>query len=109
MAYLDNHAPHQIYDWQRIAGAKLLIHIWGEGAPPPYLSLANIEKIRKMRTDAGRSAEFEVTVGGRVTSVDDVKRYEDAGVTRILASAYTNPREAKEGIARFGEEIIAKL
>jgi len=51
----------------------------------------NLATIRKLRADAGRSGPFEVTMGGGVTSVDDVRRYEDAGVTRLLS--FVNRRD----------------
>jgi probable F420-dependent oxidoreductase len=69
----------------------------------------NLETIQKMRADAGRTGPFEVTMSGRIQSVDDVRRYEDAGVTRLFVTPFTNPREAAEGYQRFGEEIIAKV
>ena len=62
-----------------------------------------------MRADAGREGPFQVTLGARVASVDDVKRYEDAGATRLLVFPVTNPRETAEGFRRFSDEIIAKL
>jgi probable F420-dependent oxidoreductase len=69
----------------------------------------NLELIQRMRADAGRTGPFEVTMSGRVETVDDVRRYEDAGVTRLFVMPYSHPREAAEGFKRFGEEIIGKL
>jgi probable F420-dependent oxidoreductase len=69
----------------------------------------NLKRIHEMRADAGRTGPFQVTMGARVQSVDDAKRYEEAGATRLLVTPFTNPREAAEGFARFGDEIIAKL
>jgi hypothetical protein len=62
-----------------------------------------------MRASAGRTGDFQVTLGAQVRSVDDVRRWEDAGATRLLVTPFTSPREAAEGFQRFGEEIIAKL
>lgn len=85
----------------------------GDGWIPMQQSLetlpGNLAQIDKMRSERGRSGPFQVTVGARVTSVDDVRRYEDAGATRLLVTPFTNPREASEGFRRFGDEIIAKL
>jgi probable F420-dependent oxidoreductase len=85
----------------------------GDGWIPMQQTLeslpVNIERIERMREDAGRSGPFQVTLGAQVTSVDDVRRYEDAGATRLLVVPFTNPREASEGFRRFGEEIIARL
>jgi hypothetical protein len=57
-----------------------------------------------MRSDAGRSGPSHVTMSGRVATVDDAKRYEDAGVTRLLVML--DPRDP-DGFKRFGDEVIA--
>jgi probable F420-dependent oxidoreductase len=85
----------------------------GDGWIPMQQSLetlpANLERIQKMRDAAGRTGPFQVTVSARVTSVDDVRRYEDAGATRLIVVPYTSPREAGEGFRRFADEVITKL
>jgi probable F420-dependent oxidoreductase len=85
----------------------------GDGWIPMQQTLetlpGNLERIQKMRAESGRQGPFQVTLGARVESLDDVKRWEDAGATRLLVFPYTNPREAAEGFRRFGDEIIAKL
>ena len=85
----------------------------GDGWIPMQQTLetlpANLERLQRMRDGAGRDGEFQVTLGASVTSVDDVRRWEDAGATRLLVVPFTNPREAAEGYARFGEEIISRL
>jgi probable F420-dependent oxidoreductase len=85
----------------------------GDGWIPMQQTLeslpGNLERIRQMREEAGRTGPFQVTLGARVTSVDDARRYEDAGATRLLVTPFTNPREAAEGFKQFGDEIIAKL
>lgn len=65
----------------------------------------NLETIQKMRADAGRTGPFEVTMGGTVRSRDDVMRYRDAGVTRLLTTV--NPRDP-DGFKRIGD-LIASL
>jgi alkanesulfonate monooxygenase SsuD/methylene tetrahydromethanopterin reductase-like flavin-dependent oxidoreductase (luciferase family) len=85
----------------------------GDGWIPMQQTLetlpGNLKRIEEMRAGAGRTGPFQVTLGARVASVDDVRRYEDAGATRLLVTPFTNPREAAEGFRRFGDEIIAKL
>ncbi len=85
----------------------------GDGWIPMQQTLetlpGNIARIMAMRADAGRSGPFQVTMGARVESVDDARRYEDAGVTRLLVSPFSHPREAAEGFRRFGDEVIARL
>jgi probable F420-dependent oxidoreductase len=85
----------------------------GDGWIPMQQTLetlpANVAKIQAMRAEAGRTGAFQVTLGARITSIDDVRRYEDAGATRLLVTPFTNPREAAEGFNRFGDDIISKL
>jgi probable F420-dependent oxidoreductase len=85
----------------------------GDGWIPMQQTLetlpGNLARLARMRADAGRTGPFQVTVGAQVSTVDDARRYEDAGATRLLVSPYANPREAAEGFRRFGDEIIAKL
>ena len=86
---------------------------WGDGWIPmqqPLEELAqNVKRIGDLRREAGRSGSFQVTTTARIESLDDVRRYEDAGVTRLLVMPYTNPRETAAGLQRFGDEIIARL
>jgi probable F420-dependent oxidoreductase len=70
---------------------------------------SNLDKVRRLREEAGRTGPFQVTLPARVSSLDEVRRFEEAGATRLLVTPFTNPREASEGFARFGEEIISKL
>jgi len=84
----------------------------GDGWIPMQQTLetlpGNLKRIEEMRAEAGRTGPFQVTLGARIASVDDARRYEDAGATRLLVTPFTNPREASEGFCRFGDEIIAK-
>jgi probable F420-dependent oxidoreductase len=86
---------------------------FGDGWIPMQQSLAtlpvNVARVQSLRAEAGRSGPFQVTLGARIESVDDVRRWEDAGATRLLVTPYENPRQASEGMQRFGEEIIARL
>jgi hypothetical protein len=70
---------------------------------------ANLARIQAMRADAGRSGDFQVTLGAGVTSIDDARRWADAGATRLLVTPYTNPRQASEDLHHFGDTIISKL
>jgi probable F420-dependent oxidoreductase len=70
---------------------------------------ANLDRIQRMRAELGRTGPFQVTMGARVQSVDDAKRYEEAGATRLLVTPYSNPREAGDSLKRFGDEIIGRL
>jgi probable F420-dependent oxidoreductase len=66
--------------------------------------------IHRLRAEAGRSGPFEVTLFRvPVDSVDDVRRYEEAGATRLLVVPFHDPRQAVDGLRRFGDDIIARL
>ena len=66
-----------------------------------------VELLRKLRADAGRAdTRFEVTVGGPVESRDDVARWEDAGVDRLIVGPWARSREAVEGLRRFADRFL---
>lgn len=70
---------------------------------------AAVAKIASLRAEAGRDGKTEVTVGGAVASPDDVARYEDAGVDRVIVRPWQKSREAIDGIRRYADEVLAKL
>lgn len=66
-----------------------------------------IARLRALLADAGRSGEpFEFIVGGEIPDRDAVKRFEDAGVTRMIVSPWRRSREALSGIAAFAERAF---
>ena len=70
---------------------------------------AAIREVDAMRADAGRDGTTEITVGGRIQSLDDVARYREAGVHRVIVTPFSSSREALDGIRRFGDEVIARV
>ena len=70
---------------------------------------AALAEINEKRAAAGRDGITTLTIGGGIDSQADVDRYRDANVDRVLVRPFTSSREALEGIARFGDEVIAKL
>ena len=61
-------------------------------------------RLRRALAAEGRSLEgFEVTTGGGIRERDDIKRWEDAGVTRLVTSPWRRSREAVEGMRRFAD------
>ena len=66
-----------------------------------------IAKLRRLLAERGREGEpFEFVIGARVESRDEVKRFEDAGVTRILVSPWRRTREAIDGLRRFADLVF---
>jgi len=95
------------------AAAKRRAALVGDGWLPMNHSLAQLPgalaEINAKRADAGREGTTTLTVGGSIETVADVDRYRDADVHRVLVRPFTTSRDALDGIARFGDEVIAKL
>jgi probable F420-dependent oxidoreductase len=67
-----------------------------------------VSRLRDLRADAGREREaLEITIGGQVESRDDVKRFEDAGVDRLVVTPWRRSREAVDGLRRFADLAFA--
>jgi hypothetical protein len=54
------------------------------------------------RSDDG----FQYCLGGPVKDRDDVKRWEDLGVTRMIISPWKRSPEAIEGMHRFADAML---
>jgi probable F420-dependent oxidoreductase len=66
-----------------------------------------IDTLRRMLADNDRSGEgFQYCLGGPVKDRDDVKRWEDLGVTRMIISPWKRSPEAIEGMHRFADSIL---
>ncbi len=71
-----------------------------ESAPAP------IDRLRALLAENGRSSDgFEVCLGGPVESVDDVGRWTELGVTRLIVSPWARSKEAVDGMRRFAELV----
>lgn len=65
---------------------------------------ARVARLRALRADAGRGGEpFEVTVPGPVRSRDEVARWADAGVDRVIVAPWKRSSEAIDGLRRFAD------
>ena len=65
------------------------------------------EPLRRLSELRGERPPLEITVGGQVTSKDDVARWEEAGVDRLLVSPWARSREALDGLRRFADMVLA--
>lgn len=73
----------------------------------PETVTASVERLRRLREDAGRGeARFEVSVGGPVATRDDVSRWADAGVDRLVVAPWDRSADAVEGMRRFADEVL---
>ena len=67
---------------------------------------SQIATLRGLLAEHGRdSIGFEIVLGGAVTSRDDVRRWEDVGVTRMIVSPWRRSPEALDGVRRFAELV----
>jgi probable F420-dependent oxidoreductase len=68
---------------------------------------AQVARLRELRREAGREGPpVEVTLGGELRGPDDVKRWEDAGVDRLVVSPWRRSREAVEGLRRYADMVF---
>jgi probable F420-dependent oxidoreductase len=66
----------------------------------------SVARLRQLRGEAGRSdTRFEVSLGGPVETPDDVLRWKEAGVDRLIVSPWNRSREAIDGLRGFADRI----
>ena len=71
---------------------------------------APIAELTSLRAAFGRSHEpFEIIVGATIETRDDVKRWEDAGVTRIISSPWRRSPEAVEGLMGLSRQTAVEV
>lgn len=67
---------------------------------------AQIARLRELLAAEGRDpAGFQFCLGGRVTTPDDARRWEDLGVTRMVFAPWERAREAIDGMRRFADDF----
>jgi probable F420-dependent oxidoreductase len=70
---------------------------------------ADATRIARLREDAGRPGVVEITLGGGGTELDELKRFADAGVGRVLVKPWQRGSEAIDGIRRFAEQVLPEI
>ena len=67
---------------------------------------APIARLRELRGEYGRdAASFQICLGGPVTSADDVQRWDELGVSRLIVSPWRRSPEAIDGMRRFADLV----
>jgi len=67
-----------------------------------------IERLRELRQEIELGHEkFEISLGARVNSRDDAKRWSELGVDRLMVAPWSRSREALDGLRRFAEFLDA--
>lgn len=65
-----------------------------------------IERLRQLRREHDReTAVFQICLGGPVTDADDVRRWEELGVTRLIVSPWRRSPGAMDGVRRFADLV----
>src|SRR5215468_5786565 len=75
----------------------------------PASAAVQVERLQALLGDAGRGgAPFEITVshGGAELTADDVARYADAGVHRVVSLPWRRGRGAEEALERLAERVL---
>lgn len=66
---------------------------------------AAVARITELRRRAGLPGHVEITVGADVRRADDVVRYEQAGVDRLVVRPWPRTRNAIDGLRAFAEDL----
>jgi probable F420-dependent oxidoreductase len=75
----------------------------------PVSAAAQVARLRAKLSEARRAgAPFEITVshGGGELTADDVARYADAGVHRVVSLPWRRARESEEGLLRLADRVF---
>jgi probable F420-dependent oxidoreductase len=68
---------------------------------------APLRRLHELRAEYGRADEpFETVCLGRVTHPDDVARFEEAGITRLLVTPWAGSDEALDGVRRLAAKLF---
>ncbi|MBX3024515.1 LLM class F420-dependent oxidoreductase [bacterium] len=81
---------------------------YGVGHTPESAG-AQARRLRALLAEQGRAdAPFDFTVshGGGALTADDVRRYADAGITRVVSLPWRRAREADEALDRLAERVL---
>ncbi len=66
-----------------------------------------IARIGELRREMGtHDRDFEIIVGGEIQSLDDVRRWEDVGVTRLIGRPWRRSREAVDALRRYADLLF---
>ena len=67
-----------------------------------------IARLQSLRREYGREGEpFEIIVGASPASREELARFEEAGVTRIISSPWRRSREAIDGLRRQADQLFS--
>lgn len=66
-----------------------------------------LQKLREIARSEGRDPDtLELVTATRVSSSEELRQWEDLGVTRLVVNPWQRGREAVEGLTRFANEVL---
>jgi len=70
----------------------------------PESAAEQVEALRWLLNETGRSDDrFEISVGGSPRDADDIRRFVEAGVDRLLVAPWERSHDCIEGMRRFSD------
>ncbi len=68
---------------------------------------APVARLRQLLADRGRQGDpFQMICMGHPESRDDVARWEEAGITRLIVAPWERSKQALDGLRRFADRFI---
>jgi probable F420-dependent oxidoreductase len=68
-----------------------------------------VKALRDMARAAGRDPDtVDIICAADISTLDDLRRWEDAGVTRLVVCPWQRGREAVAGLQRFADEVLCR-
>ena len=66
-----------------------------------------VERLQTLRLQAETTdTRFWITVGGEISQPDDLRRFSEAGVDRVLVSPWRRSSEAIAGLRRLAHDVL---
>ena len=75
----------------------------------PETAATQVKRLRELLAEQGRAGvafDFTLSHGGGELSADDVRRYEDVGITRVVSLPWRRAREADEALGRLADRVL---
>ncbi len=88
---------------------RAVLHGDGWYGLQPSLEAAarEVKRLHELLREAGRAEDdLEVTYGASVESADDVRRWQDAGVDRLVVAPWSRSPDVVEALRRFAEAFL---
>ena len=76
----------------------------------PDSAAAQVRRLRTLLAEQGRAEvafDYTVSHGGGELTADDVRRYADVGITRVVSLPWRRAREADESLGRLADRVLA--